>query len=124
MNRIFIGMGTCGLASGAEQVKDAVVKWIDEKKADVRITATGCIGYCQAEPIVDVVTEGGHRISYGEVKPENVRALLDQVFVRKDYGAAGMLGQYRNGSSGPTVHLAFNTPMPDPNLPFATSVKP
>jgi hypothetical protein len=24
----------------------------------------------------------------------------------------------------PTVHLAFNVPMPDPNVPFATSVAP
>jgi len=27
-----------------------------------------------------------------------------------------------NGSSKPTVHLAFNTPLPDPNVPFAKSV--
>jgi mannose-6-phosphate isomerase-like protein (cupin superfamily) len=37
---------------------------------------------------------------------------------------AGVAHRNWNGSSGPTVHLAFNTPMPDPNLPFATSVKP
>lgn len=29
-----------------------------------------------------------------------------------------------NGGSEPTLHLAFNTPMPDPNLPFGTTVKP
>ena len=27
-----------------------------------------------------------------------------------------------NGGSTPTVHLAFNTPMPDPNVPFAKPV--
>jgi mannose-6-phosphate isomerase-like protein (cupin superfamily) len=27
-----------------------------------------------------------------------------------------------NGGSEPTVHLAFNTPLPDPNAPFAHSV--
>ncbi|MFN8524700.1 MAG: cupin domain-containing protein [Chloroflexota bacterium] len=27
-----------------------------------------------------------------------------------------------NGGSEPTVHLAFNTPLPDPNVPFARSV--
>jgi mannose-6-phosphate isomerase-like protein (cupin superfamily) len=37
---------------------------------------------------------------------------------------AGVPHRNWNGSSGPTVHLVFNTPMPDPNLPFATSVKP
>ena len=31
---------------------------------------------------------------------------------------------HRNWNAGtePTVHLAFNTPMPDPNVPFARSV--
>jgi mannose-6-phosphate isomerase-like protein (cupin superfamily) len=29
-----------------------------------------------------------------------------------------------NGGSEPTLHLAFNIPMPDPNLPFASPVKP
>jgi mannose-6-phosphate isomerase-like protein (cupin superfamily) len=29
-----------------------------------------------------------------------------------------------NESNGPTLHLAFNTPMPDPAVPFSTSVKP
>lgn len=27
-----------------------------------------------------------------------------------------------NGGSEPTVHLAFNTPLPDPGLPFARSI--
>ena len=32
--------------------------------------------------------------------------------------------QHRNWVAGsePTIHIAFNTPMPDPNAPFATSV--
>jgi uncharacterized RmlC-like cupin family protein len=31
---------------------------------------------------------------------------------------------HRNWNEGtePTVHLAFNAPLPDPNLPFATPV--
>ena len=27
-----------------------------------------------------------------------------------------------NGTNAPTVHLAFNTPLPDPNVPFAKSL--
>jgi mannose-6-phosphate isomerase-like protein (cupin superfamily) len=37
---------------------------------------------------------------------------------------AGVPHRNWNGSSEPTLHLVFNTPMPDPNVPFATSVKP
>jgi mannose-6-phosphate isomerase-like protein (cupin superfamily) len=35
---------------------------------------------------------------------------------------AGVRHRNWNGGSEPTVHLAFNTPMPDPNVPFAKSV--
>lgn len=35
---------------------------------------------------------------------------------------AGVPHRNWNGGSEPTVHLAFNTPLPDPGLPFARSV--
>ena len=35
---------------------------------------------------------------------------------------AGMPHRNWNGGTEPTVHLAFNTPLPDPNVPFARSV--
>ncbi|MGA2956599.1 MAG: cupin domain-containing protein [Thermodesulfobacteriota bacterium] len=35
---------------------------------------------------------------------------------------AGVRHRNWNGSSEPTVHLAFQTPLPDPNVPFAKSV--
>ena len=35
---------------------------------------------------------------------------------------AGVPHRNWNGGSEPTVHLAFNTPLPDPNVPFAKSV--
>jgi mannose-6-phosphate isomerase-like protein (cupin superfamily) len=36
---------------------------------------------------------------------------------------AGMPHRNWNGGSEPTVHLAFNTPMPDPSVPFARPVQ-
>ena len=35
---------------------------------------------------------------------------------------AGVRHRNWNGGSTPTVHLAFNTPLPDPTVPFAKSV--
>jgi quercetin dioxygenase-like cupin family protein len=35
---------------------------------------------------------------------------------------AGVRHRNWNGSNEPTLHLAFNTPLPDPNVPFAKSV--
>ena len=35
---------------------------------------------------------------------------------------AGVPHRNWNGSTEPTLHLAFNTPLPDPNVPFAKPV--
>lgn len=97
MNRIYIGMGTCGLASGAGKLRAPVEKWAAAHGHPLEITPTGCLGYCQAEPIMDVVTGDGHRISFGSVKPEEVGFILDQVLLEKQFGLDGILGQHRNG---------------------------
>ncbi len=97
MNKVFIGMGTCGLATGAGQVKTAVEKWAATRSLKVEIIPTGCIGYCKAEPIMDVVTDSGHRISYSNVTPDVAGFILDEAFVRKNYKLDGLLGQFRNG---------------------------
>ena len=39
MSKVFIGMGTCGLATGAGEVKTAVEKWASAHGAKVEITA-------------------------------------------------------------------------------------
>jgi len=99
MSKVFIGMGTCGLATGAGQVKNAVEKWASAHGTTIDITATGCIGYCKAEPIMDVVTESGHRVSYSNVTPDVAGFILDEVLLRKNYKLDGLLGQFKNGKA-------------------------
>jgi NADH:ubiquinone oxidoreductase subunit F (NADH-binding)/(2Fe-2S) ferredoxin/Pyruvate/2-oxoacid:ferredoxin oxidoreductase delta subunit len=99
MSKVFIGMGTCGLATGAGQVKTAVEKWAAARAAQIEITPTGCIGYCKAEPIMDVVTESGHRVSYSNVTSDIAGFILDEVLIRKNYKLDGLLGQFRNGKA-------------------------
>ncbi len=106
MSRVFIGMGTCGLATGAGQVKAGVEKWAAGHNTTVDITPVGCIGYCQVEPIMDVVTETGHRVSFSNVTPDMASFILDEVLLRKNLKLDGMLGQFRNGKT------------PLPGIPF------
>ncbi len=98
-SRIYIGMGTCGLATGADLVKAAVEEWFSEKGVPVQITPTGCVGFCQMEPIMDVVAENGIRVSYGAVEPAEVAGILQGALAAKDYGRGKIIGQYRNANS-------------------------
>jgi NADH:ubiquinone oxidoreductase subunit F (NADH-binding)/(2Fe-2S) ferredoxin len=97
MSRILIGMGTCGLATGAGKVLEAARRWVAAREYRVEITPTGCLGYCQVEPIMDVVDDEGCRFSFGSVNPEEVGFILDETLVHRNYRIDGLLGQHRNG---------------------------
>jgi len=99
MSRVFIGMGTCGLATGAAEVRTAVEKWAAAHGMSIDITPTGCIGYCKAEPIMDVVADSGHRVSYSNVTPEVAGFILDEALLRKNFKLDGLLGQFKNGKA-------------------------
>lgn len=49
--KIVIGEGSCGIAAGAEKVRQALLK---EDLNGARLTIAGCIGMCYLEPIVDI----------------------------------------------------------------------
>ena len=53
--KIMVGMATCGISAGADKVYEALKAKISELGLDVALEMTGCIGYCQREPLVDVV---------------------------------------------------------------------
>ena len=65
--KIVIGMGTCGIAAGARDVLQAVLKELEKRNLDVITTQTGCIGMCEQEPLMDVQLPGKERITYGKL---------------------------------------------------------
>ena len=74
---VVVGMGTCGIAAGAREVMSAILEELAARKlVDVQVRQTGCIGMCEKEVLVDVVRPGEPRITYGKVKPEDVRKII------------------------------------------------
>jgi NADP-reducing hydrogenase subunit HndB len=66
--RIVVGMGTCGIAAGARETMLAFMEALDAAAiTDVAVTATGCAGFCDQEPLVDVEMEGQPVVRYGRV---------------------------------------------------------
>ena len=75
--KIIIGMGTCGIAAGAREVMSAVLNELAVRKLnDVQVQQTCCIGMCEKEVLVDIVRPGEPRITYGKVKPEDVKKII------------------------------------------------
>lgn len=49
--KIVVGQGSCGIAAGAEKVRQAL---LNEDLNDAVLTIAGCVGMCYLEPIVDI----------------------------------------------------------------------
>src|SRR3990172_12732588 len=80
--RIFVGMGTCGVAAGARKTLEAVKAELARRNLDAEVSVGGCIGMCYQEPIVDIIKPGGSRVSYGHITADKAARLIDEVLVK------------------------------------------
>ena len=75
--KVTVHMGTCGIASGAKEVMDSLMKELDESgKTDVIVTTSGCMGLCSREPLVTVEILGQEPIKYEYVNPNKMRQIF------------------------------------------------
>jgi len=75
--KIIVGMGTCGIAAGAREVMHAILDELSKRGIEANVTTTGCIGMCTEEPLVDIERPGEGRITYGNITPDKVPALIE-----------------------------------------------
>ena len=74
-----VGMATCGIAAGARQTMTALMDEIAAKGLDnVSVIATGCLGFCYAEPLVEVRMPDREPIRYGKVDAERAKEIIDK----------------------------------------------
>ncbi len=78
--RIVVGMATCGIAAGARPVLNAFVEEISKAGLgdDVIVTQTGCIGVCQYEPVVEVYSKGGEKVTYVKMTAERAKEVVEK----------------------------------------------
>jgi len=65
--RIRIHMGTSGLASGAKDIHDFFSLELEKRNIDAEVIKTGDLGYCFAEPTIEVKRPGEDPVIFGNV---------------------------------------------------------
>jgi len=77
--QVKVAMATCGIASGARETMNVI---IDEAKKqgleNVVVTQTGCMGYCYAEPTIEVTLPGKEPVVYGNVNDEKAKEIVEK----------------------------------------------
>jgi len=77
--KIMVGMGTSGIASGAQQVYDALAGEIKKRKLDIILSKTGAMGMDCIEPLIDVMQPNKPRLAYSKMTAKKVPEVLDQI---------------------------------------------
>jgi NADP-reducing hydrogenase subunit HndB len=71
-------MATCGIASGARETMDYFIDELDKRKIDAVVTQTGCMGYCYAEPTVEVKLPGQDPVVFGYVDTRKAEEIIEK----------------------------------------------
>ena len=103
VTRIYIGMATCGLASGALETKKAFEEALIQRNIEARIVSVGCMGHCYGEPLVIVDNPGFPRILYHQVTPGKARMLVKSFLEEGDPLFEYLLGAMEENDLIPQV---------------------
>ena len=78
--RVVVGMATCGIAAGARPVLNAFVEEVNKAELydKVTVSQTGCIGFCQLEPIVEIFEAGKEKVTYVKMTADKVKEVVEK----------------------------------------------
>ena len=76
--KITVHLGTCGIASGAQSICDAVTEEIKKSsRKDILFATSGCIGFCSLEPMMTVESFGCQPVIYHSLDSDSVKLIFD-----------------------------------------------
>ncbi|MCB8995151.1 MAG: (2Fe-2S) ferredoxin domain-containing protein [Bacteroidales bacterium] len=76
--QVKVAMATCGIASGAKEIMDFFIEQLDRRNIDGVVTQTGCMGYCYAEPTIEVKLPGKDPVVFGEVNLQKADEIIEK----------------------------------------------
>ncbi len=80
--QIRVAMATCGIASGAKDIMEYLMLELDKRNVNAIVTQTGCMGYCYAEPTIEVTIPGQKPVVYGHVDNEKADEIMEKHIIQ------------------------------------------
>jgi len=74
--RIAVGLGSCGVAAGAQALYELIEKSADPSR--ITLHKTGCAGLCHREPMLELYSPSGEHWTYVHLDERGVRQILDR----------------------------------------------
>jgi NADH-quinone oxidoreductase subunit F len=80
-----IGLGSCCIASGSEEIRQAVEETVSKDALNINIKHVGCVGMCHQVPLIEVVEPEKPTRLYAKVQPGDIRYILEKHFRPKGF---------------------------------------
>ena len=81
--QIKVAMATCGIAAGSKDTMNYFIENLEKNGITAVVTQTGCMGYCYAEPTVEITKPGKDPIVFGHVTEERAEEII-QKYLKND----------------------------------------
>lgn len=78
------------IAAGAKEIMSYFIEVLDRQKIDALVTQTGCMGYCYAEPTIEIKLPGQEPLVFGYVDKAKVEEIIDK-YIRKGILVDGII---------------------------------
>lgn len=92
--KVNIGMASCGIAAGAQAAFDQAVEAFPGDNG-VQVCQTGCIGFCEQEPLVEIFAPGKPRIIYQNITADRILEAIEG-YRGEDFKKKWILGQMKD----------------------------
>lgn len=83
-NYIKVGLNSCGIAAGAEEVYKVLESIINEKNIPIELKKTGCLGKCFLEPIIQVKIANNQAVYYQNVDVDKALKIIEEISLNID----------------------------------------
>ncbi|MDX9810838.1 MAG: (2Fe-2S) ferredoxin domain-containing protein [Bacteroidales bacterium] len=76
--QVKVAMATCGIASGAKAIMEFFLEQLERRNIQGIVTQTGCMGYCYAEPTVEIKLPGQDPVVFGYVDLKRADQIIEK----------------------------------------------
>ena len=88
--QVKVTMATCGIASGSRPVYDYMKEELSKRSIPALVTKVGCMGFCYAEPTIEITMPGKAPVMFGFVNTKKADEIIER-FIRKGEAVEGVI---------------------------------
>lgn len=82
--QVKVALATCGIASGAKAIMEYFIDEFDKRNIDAIVSKTGCMGYCYAEPTIEITLPGKEPLVFGNVNKSKADEIIEKYIKNGD----------------------------------------